>query len=375
MSSQDVTNEPANTQSQVVDDNDTQAPYHDDGMGSPVRQFVPRGRARKTKADSTDAPKRAPKTKAASKTASKVPAIKETMPKKRKAAAATEADEEPTSSVKVSKRAKTMAAEGAAKASAKSSAKVPKGAQKDAYDRVQDALAQLEEHEALLTSFAEEDIEGFLERTRSDDGFEVEEIDDDDFPTSPAPAPERRPPTRRKSLAPTTSSSSSSQSGRGLPAVAAAPPAAPVATAPHKALPQYAAVAPWGPWAIAPRDRAGDGKNETLVEVERKLKDYYLVPFAVWWAAPKGTHTKYSAEKHYDTKKQDVNINYEDRKVVHAVLEGYAPGEKAGRMCNGWKSEKAPWPRVEYKTVDFYLQKKDLPADWTPPGIEQLRSL
>jgi hypothetical protein len=79
------------------------------------------------------------------------------MPKKRKAAATTEADEEPTSSVKVSKRAKTMAAEGAAKASAKSSAKVPKGDQKDAYDRVQDALAQLEEHEALLTSFAEED--------------------------------------------------------------------------------------------------------------------------------------------------------------------------------------------------------------------------
>jgi len=202
MSSQDVAqDEPANTQPQVVDDDDTQAPYNDDGMGSPVRQFVPRARARKTKADSADAPKRAPKTKAAPKTASKVPAIKETMPKKRKVAfAATEAGEEPTSSVKVSKRAKTMAAEGAAKASAKSSAKVPKGDQKDAYDRVQDALAQLEEHEALLTSVAEEDIEGFLERTRSADGFEVEEIDDDDFPTSPAPALTAAPTTRSPRL-------------------------------------------------------------------------------------------------------------------------------------------------------------------------------
>jgi hypothetical protein len=245
-------------------------------------------------------------------------------------------------------------------------------AQKDAYDRVQDALAQLEEHEALLTSIAEEDVAGFLERTRSEDGFEVEEIDDDDFPTSPAPAPDRRP--RSKSLAPTRSSSSSSstsstssgsQSGRGMS----------VAAAPNKALPQYASVAPWGPWAISPRDRAGDGKNETLVEVEKKLKDYYLVPFAVWLNQPKGTHTKYSAEKHFDPKKQDVNVNYEDRKVVHAILEGYSTGEKPGRMCNGWKSEKAPWPRVEYPTVDFYLKKKDLPADWTPPGIEQLRAL
>ena len=137
--------------------------------------------------------------------------------------------------------------------------------------------------------------------------------------------------------------------------------------------PEYAAVVPWGPWAIAPRDRAGDGKNESLVEAEKKLKDYYCVPFATWWAAPAGTHTKYTGEKRYGVKPEDADAK--DRKVTHAVLEGYSPGEKAGRMCNGWKSEKAPWPRVEYKTVDFYLQKKDLPADWTPPGIEQLRSL
>jgi len=345
----DNIHEPANTQPQVEDDNDAQAQYTDDGMGSPVRQFAPRGRSLKTKTESADAPKRAPKVKAAPKTASKIPA-KENVLKKRKTTA-----DESTSSVKVSKRAKTMAAEGAAKASVKTAAaatKVPKGAQKDAYDRVQDALAQLEEHEVLVTSMTEEDVEGFLARTRSDDGYEVEEIDDADFSTSPAPAPDRR------------------QSGRGM---SSAPAPAPAATS--KELPQYAAVAPWGSWAIAPRDRArADGKNiQCMVEVEKKLKDYYLVPFAVWWAQPKGTHTKYTGEKRYGVQPEDPDA--EDRKVTHAVLEGYSPGEKAGRMCNGWKSEKSPWSRVEYKTVDFYLQKKDLPADWTPPGIEQLRAL
>ena len=107
------------------DDNDAQAQYTDDGMGSPVRQFAPRGRSLKTKTESADAPKRAPKVKAAPKTASKIPA-KENAHKKRKTTA-----DESTSSVKVSKRAKTMAAEGAAKASVKTAAaatKVPKGA-------------------------------------------------------------------------------------------------------------------------------------------------------------------------------------------------------------------------------------------------------
>ena len=136
--------------------------------------------------------------------------------------------------------------------------------------------------------------------------------------------------------------------------------------------PEYTAVVPWGPWAIAPRDRAGDGKNESLVEVERKLKDYYCVPFSVWWAAPVGSHTKYTGEKRYGVKPEDADAK--DRKVVHAVLEGFSPGDKAGRMCNGWKSEKAPWSRVEYPSVDFYLQKKNLPDGWTPPGITHLAS-
>ncbi len=48
-----------------------------------------------------------------------------------------------------------MAAEGVAKSSAKAAAKAPKSPQKDAYDRVQDALAQPEKHEALLTLISE----------------------------------------------------------------------------------------------------------------------------------------------------------------------------------------------------------------------------
>jgi hypothetical protein len=242
-----------------------------------------------------------------------------------------------------------MAAEGAAKA-AKGASKGAKGAKKGAYERVQDAIAQLEGHEALLTSIAEEDVESFLARTRSADGFEVETIEDEDFPTSPAPAPDRRP-THKKPATATASSATSSTSAKA---------------------PEYAAVVPWGPWAIAPRDRAGDGKNESLLETEKKLKDYYCVPFATWWAAPAGTHTKYTGEKRYGVKPEDADA--QDRKVVHAVLEGFSPGDKAGRMCNGWKSEKAPWSRVEYPTVDFYLQKKNLPADWTPPGIAHLRA-
>ena len=340
------------------DDNDAQAQYTDDGMGSPVRQFARGGRSRQSKRDTSDAPKVAPKSKSKSAAKTKSAAA----PKKRKADDATA---EPTSSVKVTKRAKTMAAEGAAKASAPTK-KASKGAKKDAYERVQDAIAQLEEHEALLTSIAEEDVDSFLSRTRSDVGFEVETIDDDeDFPASPAPAPDRRP--KKSATAPgpaTASSTSSSQSGRGMSSASAS-------SASAKA-PEYTAVVPWGPWAIAPRDRAGDGTNESLVEVERKLKDYYCVPFATWWAAPAGTHTKYTGEKRYGVKPEDADAK--DRKVVHAVLEGFSPGDKAGRMCNGWKSEKAPWSRVEYPSVDFYLQKKNLPEGWTPPGITFLAS-
>ena len=341
------------------DDNDAQAQYTDDGMGSPVRPFA-RGRSRHPKRDTSDAPKAAPKSKSAAKTKSAAASKTAAAPKKRKVDDATAATAEPTSGVKVTKRAKTMAAEGAAKASAPTK-RAPKGAKKGAFERVQDAIAQLEEHEALLTSIAEEDVQSFLCRTRSDDGFEVETIDEEDFPASPAPAPDRRP---KKPEPATASSTSSSQSGRGLSSASAS-------SASAKA-PEYTAVVPWGPWAIAPRDRAGDGTNESLVEVERKLKDYYCVPFAVWWAAPVGSHTKYTGEKRYGVKPEDADAK--DRKVVHAVLEGFSPGDKAGRMCNGWKSEKAPWSRVEYPSVDFYLQKKNLPEGWTPPGITHLAS-
>ena len=78
----------------------------------------------------------------------------------------------------------------------------------------------------------------------------------------------------------------------------------------------------------------------------------------------KGTHTKYSAVMRYGT--APGAADFDDRRVVHAVLEGYAP-DGSGRMCNGWKSEKAPWARKEHSTLDFYLQKQDLPAGWQAP--------
>ena len=285
----------------------------DDGMGSPTRQYAPRGRYKKSKAT---VPKTAKKTAEASKESNK-----------RKAAS-------DTASTKVTKRAKTMAAAGAAAAAGAVKSAKKKGSA--SYDRVQAALKELEENEALLTTIAEEDVDSFLhQRSYSDGGFEVEDIDDDDSPSSPKPAPDRKAPA---------------QSGRGLP----------------PATPQQPVAVPWGPWAIAPNDRAGDRSNASLVEVEQKLKNYYLVPFATWWGAPVGAHTKYTAEKRYQVRPEDADAL--DRKVVHAVLEGHSPGDKAGRMCNGWKSEKTPWSRVEYPTVNFYLQKKDLPADWTAPS-------
>ena len=84
----------------------------------------------------------------------------------------------------------------------------------------------------------------------------------------------------------------------------------------------------------------------------------------------KGTHTKYSVQLRYGTKEGDAD--FDDRRVVHAVLEGNVPGmahNNPGRMCNGWKSEKAPWARKEHATIDFYLQKQDLPSGWQAPAV------
>ena len=91
------------------------------------------------------------------------------------------------------------------------------------------------------------------------------------------------------------------------------------------------------------------------------------MPFSTWAAGKKGTHTKYSVQLRYGTKEGDAD--FDDRRVVHAVLEGNIPGPATGRMCNGWKSEKAPWARKEHSTLDFYLQKQDLPAGWQAPAV------
>ena len=267
----------------------------DDGLGSPIRQeryFRPT-KATKPKLESKTKPKAAPKKPASSKIS---------------------ADAEAEAPVKTSKRARTMST-----AAVKTDKKRKKTRLGGAIDDCQAALDSLEADELLVATLPEGDVEAFLTRTRSDYGFEVEDIDGS-FPASPKLAPIR-----------------------------VSPP-----------------IPSWSLSCISERDRATpSAPNASLAMVETKLKGYYLVPYAMWFGAKKGTHTKYSVQLRYGTKAGDAD--FDDRRVVHAILEGSAPGG-SGRMCNGWKSEKAPWARKEHSTLDFYLQKQDLPAGWQAPA-------
>jgi len=280
--------------------------------------------------ETATSPRREPvsKTKALSRRKSIAPPVK---PKaanpKKPASSKISADAEAEAPVKTSKRARTMST-----AAAKDDKKRKKTRHGGAIDDCQAALDALEADELLVATLPSGDVEAFLTRTRSDygfsDGFEVEDIDGS-FPASPKLAPTRYAPTHNP---------------------------------PHYGL-------SWSLNCISERDRAFQklkAPNASLAMVETKLKGYYLVPFSTWASAKKGTHTKYSAQLRYGTKEGDAD--FDDRRVVHAVLEGYAPDGK-GRLCNGWKSEKAPWARKEHETIDFYLQKQDLPAGWQAPAV------
>ena len=177
-----------------------------------------------------------------------------------------------------------------------------------------------------------------------DSDFEVVDIPD----TPPPPTRSRTAPSRRPSLAPSSSASAS-----------ASPPRA---EGDH-----FGKL--WGPWALETRDRAGQLGTErraSLVEAERKLAQYYAVPFEVWAAVPEGTHTKYTTLKRYGAKPEDED--FADRRVVHAVVQGAIAGGKPGRMCMGWKSDKAPWPRGDHDSFNWYLQRGALPQGWKAPG-------
>jgi hypothetical protein len=91
--------------------------------------------------------------------------------------------------------------------------------------------------------------------------------------------------------------------------------------------------------ALAPED----------AELKAQLSDqgFYHVTFEEWKDQPEGAHTCYTVPQDYLTP-----LNGE-RKRVYAVLG--KPIEN-GRMCNGYKSDRAPWDRVNYPTVRFYLK-------------------
>ena len=119
---------------------------------------------------------------------------------------------------------------------------------------------------------------------------------------------------------------------------------------------------PWGAWALSPADRS-DGATTSLIVTEEKLKNYYLVTFEEWLQVPVGHHTKYTTIKRFGAKSGDADFH--ERKVVHAVVGDMVPGDKPGRMCSGWKSDMAPWKRTNYETLNFYVQKGDLPSNYT----------
>lgn len=337
----------------------------DDGMGSPVRQHY---RAKdKSKAKAKAAPKekkekkeRKSRAKAAPKEKKPMEVAKDNMLKKRKAAAEelAAAAEVDAAAPKATKRARTMQTKAAAMAESSSSGT-------PLMNKIERLLKHADEQDACVTDLVdEEDVNQFLSRTYSDvlgvfsasmSGAPLtpptEEVDSDfevvDIPDTP-PARARTAPSRRPSLAPSSSASAS-----------ASPPRA---EGDH-----FGKL--WGPWALEARDRAGQLGTErraSLVEAERKLAQYYAVPFEVWAAVPEGTHTKYTTLKRYGAKPEDED--FADRRVVHAVVQGAIAGGKPGRMCMGWKSDKAPWPRGDHDSFNWYLQRGALPQGWKAPG-------
>ena len=127
-------------------------------------------------------------------------------------------------------------------------------------------------------------------------------------------------------------------------------------------LPASSPMTLWGPYCLSPADRS-DGANASLMETEEKLKNYYHVTFEDWMKVPTGRHTKYTTVKRFGAKSSD--SDFYERKVVHAVVGDVTmPGDKPGRMCSAYKGELAPWTRTNYETLNFYVQKGDLPSNY-----------
>ena len=92
--------------------------------------------------------------------------------------------------------------------------------------------------------------------------------------------------------------------------------------------------------ALAPEDAS--------LKAQLSDKGFYHVTFEEWKDQPEGAHTCYTVPQDYLTP-----LNGE-RKRVYAVLQKHIEN---GRTCNGYKSDRAPWDRVNYPTVRFYLKQ------------------
>ena len=92
--------------------------------------------------------------------------------------------------------------------------------------------------------------------------------------------------------------------------------------------------------ALAPEDAS--------LKAQLSDKGFYHVTFEEWKDQPEGAHTCYTLPQDYLTP-----LNGE-RKRVYAVLQKHIEN---GRTCNGYKSDRAPWDRVNYPTVRFYLKQ------------------
>lgn len=92
--------------------------------------------------------------------------------------------------------------------------------------------------------------------------------------------------------------------------------------------------------ALAPEDAS--------LKSQLSDKGFYHVTFEEWKEQPEGAHTCYTVPQDYLTPLNG------DRKRVYAVLGKHIEN---GRMCNGYKSDRAPWNRVNYPTVRFYLKQ------------------
>jgi hypothetical protein len=121
--------------------------------------------------------------------------------------------------------------------------------------------------------------------------------------------------------------------------------------------------------ASASSAQSGRGKPQREVKsspfpaedeaLKTELAGFYNVPFSVWQQQPAGTHTRYTLPAQHTEPENGV------RRSVYAVLGDIIDN---GRMCSGYKSDRAGWRRENGPAINYYLRdgsfvpKKAAPA-------------